>query len=422
MLAVEAGYRMLPVLRIPASDGRRVAKHAAPGDRKAGSRRADPRAVTGLWNATEELRRAYEDAQPDSTITLKSPGPFLMDAIDITKPITLRGADDVRPLFLGGPGCGLRIAASQVRLENLHFLQVGQPLAGQRRHDSRAMIECSGSRLTLDGCSFQDTSRESDLATAVSWRPPADTHHGVAPAVLAGRGRSSDVHAAEYSSQPAGFEGRNLLFRKVGVGVDVNGMAAVRLRLENCVHLGPGPLVSSASLPGRPFEAIELSVLSVTVFGASTITHAFGHPIDDMLPLSVVAENSLLVPQVREQPILAVRYAAPTATLMPKVSWSGSGSICPADATVLELTRSPDTAPVRLTDIAAWKAYWGPRQTGLVGLRLECPDTVLSNPTQVPRLRADGQTAAGAELSQLRYPPAVTLEQLPILLMRLTAE
>ena len=125
--------------------------------------------VSDLLNASEDLRRAYQNASPHDTITLQSPGPFLLDAIEIGKPITIRGALHVRPLFVGGPSASLRVIASGVRLENMHFMR----LTGIERNESdgptAGIVEAIGSDLAMSHCSFQDI--DLGQAASVSWRP-----------------------------------------------------------------------------------------------------------------------------------------------------------------------------------------------------------------------------------------------------------
>ncbi len=388
---VHGGRRLMPILNLrPITQSTAVVPVAA---RKDARNAATPRAVTALWNATEDLRVAYRAAAPHDTITLKSPGPFLLDAIDLAKPITLRGADAVWPLFVGGPGSALRITADDVRLENVHFLRVAEPLTGQNRHDARAMLDVAGDRLTLERCSFQDTSAGSELAAAVAWRPA----------------RPGDATTA------ASLTGRNLFFRHVSAAVAIEAGGSL-VNFENCVHHGPGPLIVSASARGRPFEAFELTLSDVTVFGASTLVHEFPHPLDDAVPLRVSARRSLLVPRDREQPIVEIRYAAQPGTLMPKVSWSGSDSVCPADATTVQVRRGPSAAPWRAADIAAWNAYWGSHATGLTGARIDFASGSDSSSTRPSAPIASG---AGANPETLLFPPDVAIEQLPVMLERL---
>jgi hypothetical protein len=105
--------RLLPLLSLrPITRSSAIASEGAA--RKDDSQQAKQiNRVAGLWSATDDLRAAFSEAKPHDTVTLQTPGPFLLDAIEINKPITLRGADGVRPLFLGGPGSSLQVTASR---------------------------------------------------------------------------------------------------------------------------------------------------------------------------------------------------------------------------------------------------------------------------------------------------------------------
>jgi hypothetical protein len=299
-------------------------------------------------------------------------------------------------MFLGGPGAVLKVKAPDVRLENLHFLRVHDKLAGEGHLKATAMIDLQSDRITLSGCSFQDLSGQDPASCAIRWT--ASTGSAAEAAVL---------------------EGRNIVFRQVSAGVMVSSKAASQLILDNCLHLGPGPLVHSTSSAGQPFEALDVNLSRVTVYGACTLVHSFPHPVDDVLPLRIVAQRSFLVPRDREQPILAVAYASQPGMLMPKVSWSGSGTVCPADATLLDVSRGPDASPWRATDIAAWNAYWGTHATGLIGVRMAFANRAVSNPAELPRPRLESDFAAGIEPGELCFPSPVALEQLPLLVERL---
>jgi hypothetical protein len=122
--------------------------------------------------------------------------------------------------------------------------------------------------------------------------------------------------------------------------------------------------------------------------------------------------------------VLEVRYESQPSTLMPKVSWSGSATLAPADATLLEVRRGPDAPPWRAVGLAAWKAYWGSRPTGLLGVRVDFAAEPVLDPMRVPRLQIEPATASplGADPALLHAPPAVALEQLPLLIQRLAAE
>jgi hypothetical protein len=144
--------------------------------------------------------------------------------------------------------------------------------------------------------------------------------------------------------------------------------------------------------------------------------------LDDAAPLRITAKDSLLIPHDRDQPLLAVEYAVQPSTLMPKVSWSGSSSVCPADATVLEVRRTSDASVWRASDVAAWQKYWGTHATGLVGARLDFAGSPAGVPSDIPAPRLTNQTTLGADTAQLCHPLPVTIEQLPVLLQRLSTQ
>jgi serine/threonine protein kinase len=350
--------------------------------------------VTALWNASDDLRTALREAAPRDTITLQSPGPFLLDAIEINKPITLRGAESVRPLFIGGPGTSLRITASDVHLENVHFVRVAEPLNGQVIGTAGSLVEVFGQRVVVAKCSFQDVSGES--TAAINWQP-----------------------AESGSEQPPTLSIRHTMFRNVQAAIVSGGRGAAQIELQNCMHLGYGPLLRSSSGPARPFEALDVTLLRSTVFGAAACEHSFPHPLDDAAPLRITSKDSLLIPHDRDQPLLAVEYAVQPSTLMPKVVWSGSSSVCPADATVLEVRRTSDSSVWRASDVAAWQKYWGTHVTGLVGARLDFAGSPPGVPSDIPAPRLTNQTTIGADTGQLCHPLPVTIEQLPVLLQRL---
>jgi hypothetical protein len=392
---VHGTERLMPLLslRVPTKSASLVeTKYSTPSPV---GRSQEPRSVSAIWNATEDFRAACRAAAPHDTITLRSPGPFLLDAIDIAKPITLRGADDIRPLFVGGPGTALRVVASDVRLENMHFLRVSHALAGQERRDTQAMLEVFGDRVALHRCSFEDTSPDVWPSAAIAWQPRAST-----------------------GSDSAQLAVDSTLFRHVAAAVVLTGNSGVRLSFDECMHLGPGPLVDSTSPRGRPFQSCDVSLSRVTVFGAGTIWHRFPHPLDDALALAVTARQSLLMPRDREQPVLAVRYAAQPGVLMPKVSWSGAETVCPSDALLLDVERGPDAAAWRAADVAAWNAYWGTHATGILGVRMPFADTANSSRV-IPRPAVAANAPVGADPSKLASPSDVSIENLPLLVERL---
>jgi hypothetical protein len=388
--------RLLPLLRLPFAERPGPAarlRPVAPERENAAPTRVPTRA---LWDATEKLRRAYEKAQPGQTIVLQSPGPYLMDELEILKPIELRGDKGVTPLFLGGPGAGLRITARDVRLENLHFIRLNEALA--MRGTARAMIDCQAPRCVVSDCSFQDLGPEPSAAVAIFWRA-----------------------AEPVGSEPASLECRNLLFRNLACGVSLAPRTAVRLSLIQCMHLGPGPLVRSASLvAGRALDAVDVSLAQVTVYGSTAIEHSFAHPADDMPPLRVATEACLVLPADRQQPVLEVRYAGQPNIPMPRVSWTGARTFCPSDACLLRVWPGPGELAWQLPGITAWNEYWKSRPTGVIGIPVPFASR-LEDPAEVPRPRpADGQPV-GADPSLLCYPPRISAEQLALFIARLTA-
>jgi hypothetical protein len=204
----------------------------------------------------------------------------------------------------------------------------------------------------------------------------------------------------------------------------IRGAGPVKLTLNNCVHLGPGPLIDSVSSAGKALEMMELTLSQVTVYGAGTVAHSFPHAIDTVLPIGVTSQGCFLVPQSAEQPVLQVRYESQPGTLMPKVSWSGSATVTPADATLLEVWRGPDALPWRAVGLAAWKAYWGQRPTGVLGARIDFAAEPVLDLALVPRLRTDAgsSTDPGADSALIHAPPPVVLEQLPLMIKRLALE
>jgi hypothetical protein len=149
------------------------------------------------------------------------------------------------------------------------------------------------------------------------------------------------------------------------------------------------------------------------------VEHTFPHPLDESAPLRIVARDSLLVPRDRDQPLLTVHYTARPSMLMPKVSWSGSSTLCPGDATVLEVRHSRESAPWRTPDVAAWQKYWGTHATGLIGGRLEFAGSPPFDISEIRSPRQSDQLSIGANLSELCYPLPIVLDQLPLLLERL---
>jgi serine/threonine-protein kinase len=370
-----------------------------PGDQRKTNKTSLPvqrRTVTDLWNATEDLRAAFREAGPHDTITLQSPGPFLLDAIEINKPITLRGAEGIRPLFLGGPESTFRITASAVRLENVHFIRVEERLGDQSGEPSSALLDIAGQSTVIAQCSFQDMSGRS--ATAIHWHATSDA-----------------------TGTPASLGVEHVLFRDLDSAIVLAGLGGAQIEIQNCLHLGRGPLIRSTSGPARPFETLELALSRVTVYGASTAEHKFPHPLDDAAPLRVIAREGLLIPSDRDQPLLAVQYAVQPTMLMPKVSWSGSNTLCPADATMLQVKHGSDALPWRASDVAAWHKYWGSHTTGLIGARLDFAGAPPFNLPDIRSPRRTDQLALGADMTQLCYPLPVALEQLPLLIERLGA-
>jgi hypothetical protein len=392
----QGSFRALPLLRlqVPARSSPLLPPGSSVAERQ--DPRDDPAAVTAIWNATDDLRAAYEKAHPHDTIVLKSPGPFLLDAIEITKPLTLRGAPDVRPLFLGMAGTCLRVASADVRLENLHFLRVRDERPASAPLEPVPLLEVAGGQVTVVGCSFQDLAGASSAACAIRWRaPPAGTDQAL-------------------------LECRDSLFWHTEPALDVAADRRATLKLSNCLCSGPGPAVRSSSTAGNPLDSFDLVLDHVTVYGSTTLVHAFASTFGEPISVNVVATNSLLVPRDRGQPILEVRYAAQPALPMPHMMWSGSHTVCPADALILHVARGTESPPWSLGGVSAWKSYWGVHDTGLLGVRMSFAATL-------PRLAGDldirppAGANVGADRAELPAPSPVTIDKLDLLMERLTS-
>lgn len=344
--------------------------------------------VSGVWQTSEMLHEACRAAPPGSIIELSTAGPFRLDGLTLSKPVTIRGVSDVRPLFVAGPGVSLRVIADQVRLENIHFVRLRTPLKGETAGSAPAMLECASEQVQLVGCSFQSSGGTVDCA-AVGW---------------------SGVNGTDPRLQVA-----NCYFADMSEGVRVSRVGPYKVAFDNCTHVGPGPLIETSTSPGRALDAIDVSLTHVSVRGAPVLHHVMPDPYDRMLPLQVIARQSLLVPLTREQPLLRVTYQGrlPPAA-MPRVTWSGETTLCPADAVVVEVHHA-DAAnrPWIIRGVAQWERYWDSRSTGLRGAPIPFESAA---PPDSPILRQAG--AIGADATKHLAPLPITLDQLPQLLER----
>jgi hypothetical protein len=193
----------------------------------------------------------------------------------------------------------------------------------------------------------------------------------------------------------------------------------MELTLNNCIHLGPDALVQSLSGSGKPLDVLDVLLNHVTVYGSGTVDHTFPHVLDEAVPIRIRATNSYLVPQGRQQPLLSVRYQGQPSMLMPKVLWAGAKTLCPANATMIEVRRGPEQVPWYAGDFTAWRKYWGTHSTGLLGAPIPCASTIPDNPLQGLKPPGTEHTNLGAEPQRLFVPVNLDQEQLELLMERL---
>lgn len=207
---------------------------------------------------------------------------------------TLRGDAERRPVIEVPPG-GFVVAADDVTFENIDFVAAALLSAGA------AMVTLKGSHVVFDGCSFAaESEAPGSSLVAIAWVPEV--------------GDSSLL------------EVRNSSFQNVSaaVGQRVSGIASSRI--ENVLHVGPGPLVVVDRQPEFD-ERLALTLSHVTVRDAQSVV-AIGC---QQLPAElgrIEIEASDCVFALRSAAALVVYDSAVRpGPLLAGLRWAGQGSV-----------------------------------------------------------------------------------------------
>jgi serine/threonine protein kinase len=382
------GRAALPRLSIRTPFDRTPLERPAEPDPPAAAPAAGVVRLGRMGTSTAALVEACRNAPAGAVIEISSAGPFRLDGLVLNKPVVIRGDRNVRPLLVGGPGACLQVVANDVRFENLHFVRLATALTGEPADPSGGLIRVQVDRFGIADCSFQT--------------------FGAAPETAA-------VHWVGSGAGDARMEIANTYFSDMAAAVLAARGGRYRLTFENCSHFGPGPLTATTSSAGSSLDAIDVVLNQVSVRGTSLLRHEFPEPFDQMLPLHVNATASLFVPLLREQPIVRLEYGGqPPSAAIPRFTWSGQNSLCPADATIAEVHAPRAATSWRIAGVAAWDRYWASRPTGLRGGPLPFESAL---PPDAAIFGAGQSVGADARLHLCPLP--VTLQQLPALIERL---
>ncbi len=232
---------------------------------------------------------------------------------------TVTGGQEQRRL-IEVPAEGLEVTQEEITFENVDFV-ARQPLAP---NTAMLMLRGSNSKAVFRGCSFQtsDEVASSDLAAAIR------LNDGVDPV------------ASNADLSTGALEIQNSVFRRLKAAVSCRVAGGIILRLDNVLHLGPGPAAEFDRFPEAD-EVLGLVLSRVTLRGARSMIEIGC----DRLPgfpgrLEVeAADCAFILPAAAA--LVAYHGATRPGPLLKGVRWSGQGSVL-SPRSRLALWRMPE--------------------------------------------------------------------------------
>ena len=254
-----------------------------------------------------------EPARPADSLLLPVDEEVHWQDVRLRDGLTVRG-DGGRPLILVSAG-GLVVDRRDVRFEQVDFLwranaeQSPEPPA-------TALVSLRGEGTRFVGCTFQVQPAAAATTTpvAIDWQNDA-------------------AGDAQSLALPLGvLEFQDCVFRGVGAAIDCHVAGAVAVRMHNCLHLGPGPLLRlhRCLLPDEP---LTLQLSRCTLRGGESVLHCRYASTQRPGRLSLRAEGCVFVPSGRGA-LFMLDGAQPPDSILDAWQWSGRSSVLESEAAV----------------------------------------------------------------------------------------
>lgn len=267
---------------------------------------------------------------PDGVIFLKSNGPFETSKITSVGSLTIRGQRGLQPILVVTDK-PLEIGAEVVRLENLHLRRGGDATT---MVPPKTLLRVQCQTLHVDQCSFE-THSFADVKSRVSIATSDTRTFDELPVALAWR--------VADDGDPSGgrIELRDCVFS--GATPAIHLASALRqIAFDNCLKLGPGPLVHLATPPEidarlRGGRKVEVKFQNLTCRRSGSVIR--WKLADDWQPTSspvLIVESTDCVLDLLPGSSALVELASASAkpTWLRSTRWTGEGSLAPPDLTV----------------------------------------------------------------------------------------
>jgi hypothetical protein len=343
--------------------------------------------VDRIWAATGYLVDALQQAAPGETVLLKSPGPYILSGLEIVKPLAIRGAENVTPVFILKEAASVRVTAPDVEFQNVHFVRLGGEPPNPAESPRLVALKIDAARCVLRDCSFQAvtslSASKQAQAAALQWNPlPEDS---------------------------AWLKLENIYVRDHAFGIWMVSHRYSALELAQGTFLGGSAVILMDVNEGAGRVRVRAERLSV--YGPSLCSARFSRDPEQTPLVDLQVSRCLLIPQDVQVPLLHVRYPRRLVAPLAKVTWSGSSTVVPQKATYLQVDYGPGVPGFSLSSVVQWRQFWGPVETGIVGsplpLLAELPPGYVVhtdfNETEAP---------VGAGMAQHRFPDPKVLQRL----------
>lgn len=378
------------------ADGKAVLKQP---NRLAGRRERGTRSTT---NKVRDRNSGRDD------VVLEVGRPIYLPSLSVKAGDLVRGADNQRPIVYV-PTTGLVIDQPNVVFDGIDFVWCPVP-NGSSLDEQAAMLRISTTGVTFVGCSFQSVTMAKDQEP----RLPVGVYRG------SSRDESGALRVAAGS-----LKFTDCTFLGLSAAVYFAAEQRTFIDMQNCLHLGPGPLLvrDSAGLSALQAEGNHAAELGVklshfTVRGAKGIFELRAGPNHVPAITKITATDSIFVPASGEP---LVRVSSENAVqLIESIQWTGQGSILDKEVplvSVSEESGSRSTSAESSDDVLDGATFAsrlsvqgliqggirfaGSVEDGILGARLiqwqaplqsEHPpgvdETILRLPRRVPRIKS----------------------------------
>lgn len=267
--------------------------------------------------ATETHPPATAGPPTASADLILSPGTVSLSELKPRPGQTVRGAAGQRTRAIVPPD-GLLIDAEDVRWENIDF--VLSPSTGPTSATRLAvLLSLRVRQARFHGCSFQGLA--GDPTVALDWSGPE--------------------HAAELALPSGRIELSECLFRQLECGVRLRTAGAMRVELNNSLHLGPGAWLAMDDAL-RADEACLIVLNHCTLRGGQAVLRVPLTPNSG--EISVRAQDCVFAPATAGG-LVALFGSQPHAVSLARLRVSGQGSVLVRDASLA--IWQPDYGPPR---------------------------------------------------------------------------